>query len=136
MCYSLCAGASSLLAASGEEGRRFCTPNTFFRLSQSGLEHPIQGQAEDISVEAAQILREKACLEEELAKKTGNSLEKISMHLRRILYLSAEEAVEYGLIDRVLTPHQEMGEKLNLGTRDHWGIAVVEPNIGFGESAV
>ncbi|CAE8640385.1 unnamed protein product [Polarella glacialis] len=130
--YSLCAGMGAFLCASGSPGRRFATPNSMFLLSKTGLESPFEGQASDIEVEARQMLRECNRIEEELSAITGKPVEKISQDLERNFYLSAAEAVEYGLIDKVLVPEKDKGSKLDKGTRDPWSGQVVKTETGFG----
>mmetsp|Transcript_50532 Transcript_50532/g.120496 ORF Transcript_50532/g.120496 Transcript_50532/m.120496 type:complete len:326 (-) Transcript_50532:13-990(-) len=130
--YSLCAGMGAFLVAAGSPGRRFATPNSLFLLSKTGLESPVQGQATEIELEAKQMLRESDRVEEELSGITGQSIDKIRQDLRRNFYLSAAEAVEYGLIDKVLVPQYDKGSKLDQGTRDPWSGQVVKTQVGFG----
>lgn len=130
--YSLCAGMGAFLVAAGSPGRRFATPNSLFLLSKTGLESPVQGQATEIELEARQMLRESNRVEEELSSITGQSIEKIRKDLQRNFYLSASQAVEYGLIDKVLVPESDKGAKLDKGTRDPWSGQVVKPQVGFG----
>lgn len=133
--YSLCAGMGAFLAASGSPGRRFATPNSLYLLSQTGLESPVQGQATEIELEAKQMLRECDRIEAELSSITGRPLDKIRQDLGRNFYLTAAEAVEYGLVDRVLVPDLDKGAKLDKGTRDPWSGQVVKTKVGFGEFA-
>jgi len=130
--YSLCAGMGAFLVASGTKGRRFATPNALFQLSKTGLASPFQGQASDIAVETMQMLQESARVEEELALITGRPVEKIQEDLKRNFYLSAEQAAEYGLVDRVLVPESDKGTRLNQGVRDPWSGQVVKEKVGFG----
>lgn len=130
--YSLCAGMGAFLVAAGSPGRRFATPNSLFLLSKTGLESPVQGQATEIELEARQMLRESNRVEEELCTITGQTMEKIREDLQRNFYLTAAEAVEYGLIDKVLVPESDKGAKLDKGTRDPWSGQVVKPEVGFG----
>lgn len=132
VCYSICAGMGAFLLAAGTKGRRFATPNSLVLLAKTGLESPMQGQAEDIFVETVQMLKESARVEEELAQITGQDVEKIQKDLKRNFYLSPEKAAEYGLIDRVLVPETDKGTRLNQGTRDPWSGQVVKENVGFG----
>merc|ERR1712070_89737 len=96
-----------------------------------GLESPMQGQAEDIYVEAKQMLRENDRVEEEWAKMTGQPKEKIQKDFRRNFYLSAEQAKEYGIVDKVLKPDEEKGKKLD-AVRDPWSGEVTKTSVGFG----
>mmetsp|Transcript_6358 Transcript_6358/g.14043 ORF Transcript_6358/g.14043 Transcript_6358/m.14043 type:complete len:351 (+) Transcript_6358:120-1172(+) len=130
--YSLCAGMGAFLVAAGSPGRRFATPNSVFRLSKEGLASPIQGQAADIEVEAMQVLRDSARVEKALSEMTGRPLEKVQKDLNRDFYLSATEAAEYGIVDRVLSPQLDKGEKLDRGVRDPWSGQVTREKVGFG----
>eukprot|EP00929_Paragymnodinium_shiwhaense_P015144 TRINITY_DN123181_c0_g1_i1.p1 TRINITY_DN123181_c0_g1~~TRINITY_DN123181_c0_g1_i1.p1 ORF type:complete len:415 (+),score=103.99 TRINITY_DN123181_c0_g1_i1:118-1362(+) len=132
VCHSLCAGMSAFLAAAGTPGRRFATPNSLFLMTQTGLESPVQGQAEDIYVEAKQMLRETAAVEKEWSKLTGQPLEKIQKDLSRNFYLSAEQAKEYGIIDKVLKPNEDKGKALTDGVRDPWSGTITKEKVGFG----
>jgi len=130
--HSLCAGIAAFLVAAGTPGRRFATPNSLFRMSKTGLESQVVGQASEIEVETKQMLRESARVEEELAKITQRPLEKIQEDLQRSFYMSPEEAVEYGLVDKVLIPQSDKGVKLDQGVRDPWSGMVTKERVGFG----
>ncbi len=102
--YAIGATASfgTVLLAAGTAGRRYALPHATIHLHQ-----PLggaQGQASDIEIQAKEILRLKARLNEILAKHTGKTREAIEQDTERDFYLSAESAVEYGLIDLVLEP--------------------------------
>jgi len=130
--YSLCDGMGAFLVASGTKGRRFATPNALFRLSRVGLESPIRGQASDIALEATQMLRESKAVEKLLSEVSGRTPEQIDQDLKRDFYLSPEKAVEYGLVDKVLVPDVDKGDKLDKGVRDPWSGAVTKETVGFG----
>jgi len=130
--YSLCAGTAALLVASGSPGRRFTTPHALFRLSKPGLDSPFQGQASEIELEAQQVLRDGLRLEKEMARNTGRPAQKIQEDMRRSFYLSAEEAVDYGLVDHVLAPELDKGARLDQGYRDPWSGQVTREKVGFG----
>lgn len=130
--HSLCGGMGAFLVSSGTKGRRFATPNALFYMSKTGLESAFQGQASEIEVEVRQMLRESARVEEELAANTGRPIEKIQEDLKRDFYMSAEKAVEYGLLDRVLVPQADKGVKLDQGVRDPWSGQVTKEKVGFG----
>ncbi len=102
--YAIGATASfgTVLLAAGTAGRRYALPHATIHLHQ-----PLggaQGQASDIEIQAKEILRLKARLNEILAKHTGKTREAIEQDTERDFYLSADGAVEYGLIDQVLEP--------------------------------
>ena len=95
------ASFGTVLLTAGTKGRRFALPNATIHMHQ-----PLggaQGQATDIEIQAKQILRLKALLLGIMAKHTGQPLEVIERDSDRDYYLDAKQAVEYGLVDQVLT---------------------------------
>jgi ATP-dependent Clp protease, protease subunit len=100
MCMGQAASMGALLLAGGAKGKRFCLPNSRMMIHQ-----PLggyQGQASDIDIHAREILLIREKLNRILAHHTGQSIEKVRMDTDRDNFLSAEAAVEYGLIDKVL----------------------------------
>jgi ATP-dependent Clp protease protease subunit len=90
----------ALLLSSGTKGKRFALPHARIMIHQ-----PLggaQGQATDIEIHAKEILRMKKELNEILAKNTGQTVRKVANDTERDNFMSAKEAVEYGLIDKVL----------------------------------
>eukprot|EP00552_Chaetoceros_brevis_P001668 CAMPEP_0197742548 /NCGR_PEP_ID=MMETSP1435-20131217/31688_1 /TAXON_ID=426625 /ORGANISM="Chaetoceros brevis, Strain CCMP164" /LENGTH=88 /DNA_ID=CAMNT_0043333107 /DNA_START=19 /DNA_END=282 /DNA_ORIENTATION=+ len=79
-------------------------PNARFLLERTGLEQPFQGQATDIGLEVANMKLMNDKMNKELSMLTGQTPQKINEDMRRNFYLSSEEAVRYGLIDKVLLP--------------------------------
>ena len=101
----LAASMGSFLLAAGEKGKRFCLPNSRVMIHQpSG---GFSGQASDIEIHAKEVLYLKKRLNEMLAKHTGQPIETIERDSDRDRFMSAEDAVKYGLIDRVLTSRTE-----------------------------
>ena len=94
------ASAAAILLAAGTKGKRMALPNTEILLHQVMGE--AAGQATEIEITAKQILKIKARINEILAKHTGQPIEKIERDTDRDFYLSAEEAKEYGLIDKII----------------------------------
>ncbi len=101
ICMGQAASMGAVLLAAGAPGKRFALPHARIMIHQplGGF----QGQATDIEIHAKEILRLKQMLNEILAKHTGQPLEKIEKDTDRDFFMSAEEAKEYGLIDKVLT---------------------------------
>ncbi|KYC42686.1 ATP-dependent Clp protease proteolytic subunit [Scytonema hofmannii PCC 7110] len=100
ICVGMAASMGSFLLAAGTKGKRLALPNTRILIHQ-----PLggaQGQATDIQIEAKQILRMRQQLNEMLAARTGQPIEKIQKDTDRDYWMSAQEAKEYGLIDRVI----------------------------------
>lgn len=100
ICMGMAASMGAFLLAAGEKGKRFALPNSKILIHQ-----PLggsQGQAEDIRIHAENIIKTREQLNEILAERTGQTLEKISKDTDRDYYMTAEEAKEYGIIDEVI----------------------------------
>ena len=103
VCMGMAASMGAFLLAGGAKGKRFALPNAEVMIHQpSG---GAQGQATEIRIVAEQILRTKKKLNEILAANTGQPLEVIERDTERDNYMTAEEAVKYGLIDAVISKH-------------------------------
>jgi len=101
ICIGQAASMGAFLLASGSEGKRYALPNARIMIHQ-----PLggaQGQATDILIQAEEIKRLKDTLNTILAQKTGKKVKQIEKDTDRDNFMSAQEAVEYGLIDKVLT---------------------------------
>jgi ATP-dependent Clp protease protease subunit len=106
LCVGQAASMSSLLLAAGKKGMRFALPNSRIMLHQpSG---GFQGQATDIMLHAQEILNLKKRLNEIYVKHTGQSLKKIEDALERDYFLTAEMAVEWGVVDKVIEKRPEV----------------------------
>ncbi len=101
ICMGQAASMGAFLLAAGAKGKRYSLPSSRIMIHQplGGF----QGQATDIEIHAREILRLKKYLNEKLAEHTGQPLEKIEQDTERDYFMSAQEAVEYGLIDKVIT---------------------------------
>lgn len=91
---------STIILSAGAKGRRYVLPNATVHVHQ-----PLggsRGQAVDMEIQAKELLRQRALLNEILAKNTGQTLERISRDTDRNFYMTAEQAVEYGIVDEVL----------------------------------
>ena len=100
ICMGLAASMGAFLLSSGAKGKRFALPNSEIMIQQpSG---GAQGQATDIKIVADHILRTKQKLNKILAENTGKSIETIAQDTERDNFMSAEEALDYGLVDKVL----------------------------------
>lgn len=97
------ASAASVLLAAGAPGKRLALPNARVLIHQPAMGEAGQGQASDIEIQAAEILRMRTWLEETMAKHTGKPVEQINRDIDRDNILSAAEALEYGIVDQVLT---------------------------------
>ena len=101
MCMGMAASMGAILLTAGAKGKRFSLPHSRVMIHQplGGM----QGQASDIEIHAREILLIKERLNQIISERTGQPLEKVINDTDRDNYLSAEAAVEYGLIDKVLT---------------------------------
>ena len=104
MCVGQAASMGSLLLAAGDPGKRFALPNSRVMIHQpmGGF----QGQATDIEIHAKEILYLRARLNEIMAKHTGKPLEVIARDTERDFFMGAEDAVKYGLVDKVLVSRE------------------------------
>ena len=100
ICMGMAASMGAFLLSSGAKGKRFALPNSEIMIHQpSG---GAKGQATDIKIVADHILRTKAKLNKILAENTGKDVEIIAQDTERDNFMTAEEALEYGLVDKVL----------------------------------
>lgn len=104
ICMGLAASMGAFLLSSGAKGKRIALPNSEIMIHQpSG---GARGQATEIQIVAENILKTKKKLNEILAANTGQTVEKITQDTERDNFMSAQEALEYGLIDRVIVNHE------------------------------
>ena len=99
-CIGRAQSGAALILAAGTKGSRFALPHAKVMLHQPW--GGVSGQASDIKIQAEEILKAKIMINEILAKHTGQSVEKIAAETERDRYMTAVEALEYGLIDEVL----------------------------------
>lgn len=106
LCTGQAASMGAFLLSAGAKGKRFALPHARIMIHQ-----PLggaRGQATDIQIQAEEILRLKATLTHRMAEHSGQSYEKVLADTERDNFMSAEEAAEYGLIDKVLTSRSEV----------------------------
>jgi ATP-dependent Clp protease protease subunit len=106
ICVGLAASMGAFLLSAGTKGKRLALPHSRIMIHQP-LGGTAQRQASDIEIEAREILRIKEMLNKSMAEMTGQTYEKIEKDTDRDYFLSAEEAKDYGLIDRVITHPSE-----------------------------
>lgn len=99
ICVGMAASMAAVLLSGGKKGKRFALPNSQILIHQ--VMGGVEGQATDIKIKAEQILKLKESLNKILAKHTGQEIKKIEKDADRDYYMSAKEAVTYGLIDKV-----------------------------------
>jgi ATP-dependent Clp protease protease subunit len=107
-CVGMAASMGAVLVAAGAEGKRAALPNSRIMIHQPSS--GVQGTAADIEIQAQEILRTRQKLNEILAHHTGQTVEKIAEDVDRDRWMSPEEAVDYGLIDRVLVGRGDAAE--------------------------
>ncbi|MDO4839344.1 MAG: ATP-dependent Clp protease proteolytic subunit [Desulfovibrionaceae bacterium] len=107
LCMGMAASMGAVLLAAGEKGKRFCLPHSTVMIHQ-----PLggyRGQATDVEIHAAEMMRIKTMLNDILTEKTGQPLDVVKNATERDNFMTPEEAVRFGLVDRVLTSRREMG---------------------------
>jgi ATP-dependent Clp protease, protease subunit len=102
VCLGQAASAAAVLLAAGSRGKRFALPNSRILIHQPATEGGY-GQGSDLEIQAKEILRIRALMEGMLARDTGQPVEKISADIERDKYMTADEALEYGIIDEIFT---------------------------------
>ena len=109
VCIGMAASMAAVLLSAGAKGKRFCLPNSTVLIHQpSG---GAQGQQTEIAIVAEQILKIRKRLNEILAENTGQDLEKIQHDTERDNYMTAEEALSYGLVDKIAASHAAPADK-------------------------
>ena len=101
ICVGIAMSMGALLLAGGAQGQRMALPNAKILIHQ--LWGGFEGEASDIEIQAREVIALKRRMEELIARHTGQPLEKVSKDTERDYFMTAEEAVVYGIIDRVLT---------------------------------
>jgi ATP-dependent Clp protease protease subunit len=109
LCMGQAASMGALLLTSGEKGMRYALPNSRILIHQ-----PLggaQGQATDIGIQAREILRMRESLNQILAGHTGQSMERIEKDTERDYFMTAQEALDYGIIDKIMTKRDSAVKK-------------------------
>ena len=102
VCLGQAASAAAVILAAGTKGKRLALPNSRILIHQPATEGGY-GQSSDIEIQAREILRIRSLMEQMLADDTGKTIDEVSRDIERDKYLTAEQALEYGIIDEVLT---------------------------------
>ncbi len=108
-CIGQAASGAAIILAAGTKGKRYILPNAKVMLHQPY--GGITGQAEDIRIQADEVLRDKAVLNKIISEATGRSVEQVAEDTDRDRYLNAAEAVEYGIVDEVLKDEEQKEKK-------------------------
>ena len=111
ICVGMAASMGTVLLCAGAKGKRYALPNSTIHLHQA--RGGAEGQAADIVIAAREIARQQDIIKEILVRHTGQPLEKVTHDTDRDFYLNAAQAVEYGIVDEVLTqpPKKEEAKK-------------------------
>jgi len=102
VCLGQAASAAAVILAAGTKGKRLALPNSRILIHQPATEGGY-GQSSDLEIQAREILRIRSLMESMLADSTGQPVDKVSRDIERDKYLTAEDAVEYGIVDDILT---------------------------------
>lgn len=103
LCLGQAASMGAFLLSAGTKGKRFALPNSRVMIHQPLISGGLGGQASDIEIHARELLKLKEKLNQMLAEHTGKTLEQIERDTDRDNFMSAQEAADYGLIDKVIT---------------------------------
>jgi ATP-dependent Clp protease protease subunit len=99
-CMGIAASGAAIILAAGSKGRRYALPNSKVMIHQPWGQ--VGGQISDIEIQANEIMKERARLNEILSKHTGREIDKIAIETERDRFFSAQEAKEFGLVDEVI----------------------------------
>ena len=102
ICIGMAASMGSFLLSSGAKGKRFALPNSEILIHQPLISGGLSGQCTDIKIHSDHLVRTREKLNRILSENTGKSIEQINIDTERDNYLTAEQALEYGLIDKVI----------------------------------
>jgi ATP-dependent Clp protease protease subunit len=104
ICIGMAASAAAVILAAGERGKRYVLPHARVLIHQPHLTGGLEGQASDIEIHAREIVRQKEEMNHILASHTGQEFEKVAQDTDRDLWLTSDQAVEYGLVDSIMAP--------------------------------
>ncbi|MBR6624342.1 MAG: ATP-dependent Clp endopeptidase proteolytic subunit ClpP [Ruminococcus sp.] len=102
ICVGMAASMGAFLLAAGTKGKRFALPNSEIMIHQPLISGGLSGQCTDIKIHSDHLVRIRQKMNEMLAANTGKSLEQIQLDTERDNYMTAQEAMEYGLVDKVI----------------------------------
>ncbi|MGR3937638.1 ATP-dependent Clp protease proteolytic subunit [Streptomyces sp. BRA346] len=109
ICLGQAASAAAVLLAAGAPGKRLALPGARVLIHQAALSEPVEGTTSDLEIQAGELLRTQALLEEMLARHTGQSAERIRADIDRDRIFDAAAAVAYGLVDGVTQSRKRPG---------------------------
>jgi len=109
ICIGTAFGTAAMLLANGAKGKRACLPNSTIMLHQPRSQ--TRGQATDIAIRAREVLAARSTILGILSEKTGQSVEKLQADTSRTKYLNPEQAVAYGVVDKILRSENDLPAK-------------------------
>lgn len=112
ICLGQAVSTAAVLLAAGTPGKRFALPGARVLIQQPSVAEPFQGQASDLAIQADEVARTRALLEDLIARHTGQPRERVTEDIERDKIFDAAAALEYGLVDRVIP-----SRKASLGAR-------------------
>jgi ATP-dependent Clp protease protease subunit len=113
ICMGQCASMGALLLAAGTKGKRYALPHSRVMIHQPM--GGVQGQATDIDIQAKEILKIKETVHQILVEHTGQSIKKIRQDTERDFFMSGEEAMKYGIVDRIIKKREIISESETKG---------------------
>jgi len=108
ICSGMCASAGIIIFLGGDEGSRFSLPNSRFMLHEPRYMSTAYGRASDIAIMARELLKLKDRYNQVISQATGKSLDEISTDVQRDFWLSPAEALEYGLVDKIINSREDL----------------------------
>ncbi|WP_238885131.1 ATP-dependent Clp endopeptidase proteolytic subunit ClpP [Clostridium sp. YIM B02551] len=102
ICLGMAASMGSFLLTAGAKGKRYALPNSEILIHQPSVQGGFQGQATDIKIHADWLLKTKKKINRIYSENTGKSIDKVEKDMERDYFMSPEEALEYGIIDKIL----------------------------------
>jgi ATP-dependent Clp protease protease subunit len=109
ICLGTAFGTAAMLLANGEKGKRACLPNSTLMLHQPRSQ--ARGQASDIKIKAREVLANRDVIVSMISDKTGQTKEKVIKDSSRTMYLNAEQALSYGIVDKILRSADDLPQK-------------------------
>lgn len=106
ICVGMAASMGAVLLAGGAKGKRFALPHARVMIHQAAISGGLGGKASDVEIYTRELLKTQETISRVLSKHTGKTFEQVMRDTERDHYMSADEAVDYGLVDEILTPRQ------------------------------
>ncbi len=104
----LCASIATVINVGADKGNRYSLPNSKFLIHQPLINGHVQGQASDLEITAREIMKTREKINQLLAKECGQTIDKVAEDTNRDYWMDAKEALEYGLIDKIVTSMSEI----------------------------